>query len=213
MNKLFLSMIFALSSVSLQAQSFFDNSSLDLTTGLNFSTVTDLSGHFGYNVGVRFNKSIKDFAKGNLYGNIGMLYSKKGADLDNDGIGLITGKSNLTINYLEFPIHAGGSYPIGKKVSLFADAGPYIAFATSGDLRGEENIFSDNGFKKIDLGLGFRFGLAFKEKVRLSFEYESGLVNINNGSETGIFRPDNSSIANIKNLNFMINLSWRIWHK
>lgn len=54
MNKLFLSMIFALSSVSLQAQNFFDNSSLDLTTGLNFSTVTDLSGHFGYNVGVTY---------------------------------------------------------------------------------------------------------------------------------------------------------------
>ena len=77
MNKLFLSMIFALSSVSLQAQSLFDNSSLDLTTGLNFSTVTDLGGHFGYNVGVQFNKSIKAFAKGNLYGNIGMLYSKR----------------------------------------------------------------------------------------------------------------------------------------
>ena len=99
MNKIFLSIIFALFSVSLQAQNFFDNSSLDLTTGLNFSTVTDLSGHFGYNVGVRFNKSIKDFEKGNLYGNIGMLYSKKGANLDNDGIGLITGDSNLTINY------------------------------------------------------------------------------------------------------------------
>ena len=145
MNKIFLSIIFALFSVSLQAQNFFDNSSLDLTTGLNFSTVTDLSGHFGYNVGVRFNKSIKDFEKGNLYGNIGMLYSKKGANLDNDGIGLITGDTNLTINYLEFPIHVGGSYPSGKKVSLFADAGPYIAFATSGDLRGVENIFSDNG--------------------------------------------------------------------
>ncbi|MBR3520260.1 MAG: PorT family protein [Paludibacteraceae bacterium] len=52
----------------------------------------------------------------------------------------------------------------------------------------EEDSFGDNAADKLDYGLRFGLGLAFTEKVKLSFGYDLGLVDV--------VRGDNSKLKN-----------------
>lgn len=52
----------------------------------------------------------------------------------------------------------------------------------------EEDSFGDNAADKLDYGLRFGLGLAFTEKVKLTFGYDLGLVDV--------VRGDNSKLKN-----------------
>lgn len=185
-----------------------NNLSFGVEAGLTISnyTSTDRYWREGFYVGAR---GKYEFADAYLTASLRLI--RKGADA-------YTGDSDsddfLEAYYLELPIMVGDSWRVGRKVSLFAEFGPYMAVGIGGKAKGEAysdpsevqhwdySFFSkgNDSPRRFDCGLGLRAGVSIS-KVEISLSYEHGLVSV--------WNPDyNYSADSNYNHSFLIGLAY-----
>lgn len=93
-------------------------------------------------------------------------------------------------NYLEVPVRVGYDFTVNNKVKIFAEGGPYVAYALCGkqkyqgknaetdkQLGSTTDIFGEKGFKRFDFGIGFALGVELAKHYQLKVGYDLGLIN------------------------------------
>ncbi len=167
---------------------------IDPEVGVNFGNIKTEIGD---------NSSESDEAKAGLRIGVGMniglgygLYVKPGLYYVNKGSQTSSslGDYKTHLHYLELPINLGYRYQIngGKAGGIFAEAGPYVAYALSGKVKGEDipvlgtvetdiNFGSDDDeTKAFDWGFNFAGGYETPWGVYLKAQYGLGLGNLSN---------------------------------
>ena len=119
-----------------------------------------------------------------------LLFAQKGYQVEATPDGALT-KHFLRLNYLEIPIMAKVSWPMGHLV-INGNLGPYLGICLNGyeaddpDAGQHGNInFDQGGFNRIDFGLVFGAGLGYRTgkcELFLDLRYRLGLSDINNRS-------------------------------
>lgn len=154
----------------------------------------------GARVGVALDIPVYNFGAGTLSIQPGLYYSMKGTK--NETSVTLLGKTNTstattTLGYIEMPILANVSFGVGNDLSVFLNAGPYLAYGVNSSYRiknaGIVNADSEeqttNLFKKdasgksprkpFDAGLQIGAGVEYS-RVQLGLGYQLGLVNMSN---------------------------------
>ncbi|MCQ2148249.1 MAG: PorT family protein [Bacteroidales bacterium] len=155
----------------------------ELTGGLNAARMTsssastiNLRNRAGYHAGIRAEVAFGNFAKG-MYLNAAALWTEKGGAF----------KQTYTANYIEVPVHIGYSVEaINEKAAIFFEAGPYFGFGMKGNIVAESeypdlysgDFFSDDQFKKKDIGGGVRLGLRIFTHYCFYAGYDVSMTNI-----------------------------------
>ncbi len=190
MKKLIILFLIALSINYASAQHFGIKGGLNLakikasSEGISVSFDNLITFHAGF----VYDTPISD----NFYFNTGVLFSQKGFKFGTQTVdGSIDVK--LKLNYIQVPLNFAIKTDVGN-AKLFAQAGPFLAIAISG--KGEGSITglgSGSGdvefgageyeYKRLDAGLGLGAGVEL-EKVQLSINYDFGLVDIQNVSDS-----------------------------
>lgn len=214
MKKLFLVLCVALIGMgSAFAQS---NLSWEGQIGMNVAKQSGYDSRIGYHLGARAKLELPSLTNG-LYANAGAFLTLKGTSFDMGELG--STKTNL--NYLEIPIHLGYQYAINDNFSVFGEFGPYFAIGLFGKTKVNESDWDDNynlvstsysyntfdEFKRFDFGLGFRFGVEFKQKYTLSIGYDFGLVNVWKEADPSDEEVDLT--GKIKNKNLTIGVGYK----
>ncbi len=142
----------------------------------------------GYSAGVfvQYNFSkILSLRSGTCFEQKGSSFEFWVTEQNGEQIGPIQGKMNF--NFLNVPVLLRASF--GKKITYFANAGPYISFLLRQTEHNdafssypEINADRTGDFTKVDAGLSAGLGISFdlKSKYALSFEIRDnlGLTNI-----------------------------------
>jgi len=177
--------------------------------GLNLSSFTNMDRNggtkVGFNIGVMAEKPIFT----SLSAKVGVFYTLKGAQGENDGGFGGTLKTTFSPAYLEIPILASYRYRHNDNLRFQFDFGPYVAIGLHGK---DVKKYSGNGSftspTKTEITLfteqmnrfdfGFRFGpeVIFKDGIAVGLKYEVSVINV---SKMG---------GNVGNSNFMINVSY-----
>ena len=192
MKRLFLFIALFATVWEMKAQSIGAPFRWETTLGLNVSDLGGLGSRTGFHIGARF--EIPIFAMNEkTYINAGTILSLKGCSQNHRILGSI--KTNPY--YLDIPIHFGYRHSITRKVSVFAEAGPYFSIGLFGKHKIEqisatadggsdpnivkedytENVFGSNGLKRFDFGLGFRIGAELQKRYSVSLGYDWGLID------------------------------------
>ena len=186
MKKLYSLVIAAVAAVALSFTAQAGDSYYEVFGGLNFSTV-DYNGvdfRTGVHVGLRGALEIPSVTQG-FYVNAATALSYRGFKAD-----------TVSYNpcYLDIPVHAGYKYENDDRITLFAEAGPYVGIGLFGKSEGR-NIFSDEvGYKRIDLGLGLRTGIEIDKKYVISVGGDFGFLNVIDINGKGA-KPRNLTIS------------------
>lgn len=87
-------------------------------------------------------------------------------------------------HYLSLPIHVGYRYNILDNLGVYADFGPYFAFGMGGkgvdsDVKVFKKVSKGGmGAKRGDIGLGFRIGTEYNDKLSLTAGFNWGLTEM-----------------------------------
>lgn len=196
MKKFFSLLFITIASIS---SAFAQNLSCEAVAGLNISDVTKFDSKVGFHAGVRGTYNFTENYVG-AYVNAGALIALKGCQKD---YGELL-ETKINAYYLEIPIHAGYKHALNENIAIFGEFGPYFGIGLFGKSKikseGESisvDTFSDEmGIKRFDMGLGFRLGVEFKNRIPVSIGYDFGLTNISDDSEDeGSFKNSNLSIS------------------
>lgn len=150
----------------------------------NYTDAGLLSG-YGFYVGAR---GTYGFCK-DAYAAASLRYIQKGSDgIDGDA----DGDRTYTPGYMELPVAVGVQGRIGRRLSLFGETGPYIAYGICGKDKGESfsnpekgTIAWNIGFfskasgspRRFDWGWHARAGARFSH-VEISVSYERGFLSV-----------------------------------
>ena len=159
-------------------------SQIGIKAGLNYSKLNskDFETLSGFQGGVFFHFTLSKI----VHLNTGINYSQKGFVKSTfDIYGSLIRKEDIRLNYIEIPLNFAFHLKIGQEISLFAEAGPYLAIGISGD--------SD---KATDYGLNFGLGVEYMT-FQLAVNYGLGLNQIVSNYQNrllfitiaGYFRP------------------------
>ena len=98
--------------------------------------------------------------------------------------------------YIDVPIHVGYTYGVNDDYNFFISAGPMLSFGIFGKDKYDDLVFNDKnekydkvteksdifsdegGWKRFDLGLGFKIGCEFFESYVISLGYDWGLLDV-----------------------------------
>lgn len=144
----------------------------------------DPSSRVGFRAGVRMEMEAP-FIYDGFYFDGELALSAKGAKLDfstDDEVMKVTSRPY----YLEIPLHIGYRYMFGQgKVGVFGSFGPYFGVGlfgtnkvTVGDESSKPDVFSSDGLKRFDFGLGLRAGVDMFDHYRIYVGYDWGLVDV-----------------------------------
>jgi len=139
----------------------------------------------------------------------GVLYSLKGAELENS-------KDKIRLSYIEVPVNLVYK-PILGTGNMILGFGPYVGFGIDGkyevnnresdiDFVGEyepnNNTLNTLQLRRLDGGANFLVGYEFVNKLSLQLNAQLGLLNI---------RPENypAEDAKLKNTGFGVSLGYR----
>jgi hypothetical protein len=202
-------MIFTLSS---QAQVVNTGAGIGIRAGVNFQNLNgeDASGDkldnklkTGFHAGLIADIPVAP----DFYFQPGLLYSAKGAELDNSTVN----STDLRLNYIEMPLNLVYKPMLGTG-RLLLGFGPYVGYGLGGkaefsgmesDVKFEKeagNAANTVYFKPFDAGANLLFGYEFSNKLSAQLNAQLGLININ--------AYDND--AKIKNTGFGVSLGYRI---
>ena len=174
-----------------QAQEVNTGGGISIRAGVNFQNLNgeDASGDklenkikTGFNAGIVGDIPVAP----DFYFQPGLLYSAKGAKLEN------TSDGKLSLNYVEVPLNLVYKPMLGTG-RLLMGFGPYVAY-------GAGNAANTVYFKPLDAGANILFGYEFSNKLSAQLNAQLGLVNIN--------AYDND--AKIKNTGFGVSLGYRL---
>ena len=90
---------------------------------------------------------------------------------------------NISMSYLQVPIHAAYKFSISDNMKLSVKAGPYVAYGLFGsDIEwyggGETNVFdSDGGYNRFDAGVNVGASVDFNT-FTIGVEYSRGLTKL-----------------------------------
>lgn len=193
-----------------QAQEVNTGGGISIRAGVNFQNLNgeDASGDklenkikTGFNAGIVGDIPVAP----DFYFQPGLLYSAKGAKLEN------TSDGKLSLNYVEVPLNLVYKPMLGTG-RLLMGFGPYVAYGIGGkvenagienDVKFEKeagNAANTVYFKPLDAGANILFGYEFSNKLSAQLNAQLGLVNIN--------AYDND--AKIKNTGFGVSLGYRL---
>ena len=170
MKKIYSAICVAVMAVVFSFSSQANNLEFEGVLGMNLSTINNDGIRFrpGFHAGVRAIYQIPSVTQG-FYVNATTLLSFKGFKTD-----------SISFNpfYLDIPIHAGYRYDFDERYAAFVEAGPYVGIGLFGKSQGKD-IFSDEvGYKRLDVGVGLRGGLVFRQKVSISLGADFGFIEV-----------------------------------
>ena len=195
------------------------NSSIIPQVGLNIARIS-ISEEFpdgvtnsvfiGYNVGI----TGEILATNALAVNVGLSLCNRGGAITAILNKETSGKIESSLLYLDIPI--GLKYYIWKKnnFKFFIHAGVYLGIAIIGNVKStttsgtrtttstEDDVFGENGYKRIDIGINAGIGAEFK-RIQLILNNQIGIANIN----------ANSSAKSSRHYVFSISLGYRLFGK
>ena len=174
--------------------------------GVNLSNMygdtNDADPLVGFQVGV----SVEYLLPQNMFLLSGLELTRKGGKdsaklnvTDGDGNLLrLEVEEKLTPMYIQIPLHVGYKMFVSNSVKMVFHAGPYLAYGISGKyknkmkvngyeftdddfinelgIKKDGNVFSSNGLKEFDFGLGIAAGAEFGQIVT-KIGYDFGLTN------------------------------------
>lgn len=161
-----------------------------IVAGLQLSHPKHIDSRLGFNLGMKGELGFSD-NESKAYLDFGLQLSAKGwkeklfyADLNENT------EWKCRLYYLEVPIHAGYKYAVGERIKLLADIGPYFAVGLSGKSEFdsgdnaldsenpyEGNLFKNDTYKRLDIGIGAKTGIEVNKKLQLTIGYEMSLIN------------------------------------
>ncbi|MBS0025744.1 porin family protein [Chitinophaga sp. 22321] len=232
MKKKFLLLSFAALSISFAAMS---QARVGVKGGWNLSNITtDNAGNTkdsralsGFNVGVIADLPLVPKI---LSFQPGVFYTTKGTKLevgDRDKVTVTNPYSKFTSNpsYIEVPLNFVAKLPIGQNSSLFAGAGPYVAFGVAGknkyelvtpvgttssssSIKWDDDTPFNNGdpnqgydkFKRFDWGGNVQIGAELNNFL-ISAQYGIGFAKVRSGQ-------DNSTDDKSKNRVFSVSVGY-----
>jgi hypothetical protein len=157
--------MFCITAGSLQAQKM----SAGIKGGLNIADVSSmngdnrLSGHIGLFLHSRLNSQWAIQPE--------LLYSGQGQQY-----WFINNEYTLALSYLQVPLMFQ-FYPVRQ---FYLEFGPQIGFLLSANIKDDEDKTEvDNGYNKVDAGLGLGFGIQATRMLGFYARYNAGLVDIN----------------------------------
>lgn len=173
MKKLFIMVVFALTTLNISAQ---EESSFNFHAGIGMSSVVGGDADTKLTIAYKLGLSYDLKAAENFYVIPGIELVAKGFKSDN-----VDGAVNMT--YIEVPIVAAYKFDIADGMKLVIKAGPYVAYGLFGsDLKfnnGKKiNVFDkDDGFKRFDAGVLGGIGIEL-EQFTIGAEYSRGFVKL-----------------------------------
>lgn len=193
-----------------QAQEVSTGGGISIRGGVNFQNINGENA-----LGEKLENKIKTGFNAGIIGDIpvapdfyfqpGLLYSAKGAKLEN------TSDGKLSLNYVEMPLNLVYKPMLGTG-RLLMGFGPYVAYGVGGkvenggienDVKFEKEAGSAANtvyFKPFDAGANILFGYEFSNKLSAQLNAQLGLVNIN------AYNDD----AKYKNTGFGVSLGYRL---
>ncbi|MBR5139162.1 MAG: PorT family protein [Alistipes sp.] len=172
-----------------------------ITGGMNLANyamdVDNLSfnpdSRVGFRAGFRMEMDASSFIYDGFFLTGEVLLSSKGAEVKS----LLETQSVKSIArpyYLEIPMHIGYQYLLGKgNVGIFGSFGPYFGIGLFGDTKltdsegtTKPDIFTSDGLKRFDFGLGLRAGVSMFKHYRIYLGYDWGLINISQSADSKI---------------------------
>lgn len=193
-----------------QAQEVSTGGGISIRAGVNFQNINGENA-----LGEKLENKIKTGFNAGIIGDIpvapdfyfqpGLLYSAKGAKLEN------TSDGKLSLNYVEMPLNLVYKPMLGTG-RLLMGFGPYVAYGVGGkvenggienDVKFEKEAGSAANtvyFKPFDAGANILFGYEFSNKLSAQLNAQLGLVNIN------AYNDD----AKYKNTGFGVSLGYRL---
>ncbi len=186
-TKLFLSLVFLLLVQLVNAQTF------GVKGGVNFANVTISSSGMEVSpksiVGIHLGPVVEFELQESLYLNTGLLYSLKGYKVDMEDFEELDGEAKETFNILEIPINLAYKFALSETSNFAIQAGPYLGYALSGKSKwgdeSEDIDFGEDGYKRMDFGIGFGPALEFGPVVA-SLNYQIGLANMADDDEVKV---------------------------
>lgn len=168
-----------------------------VTAGMTMNTPTYFSTFVGYNVGLRVEVATEENSCA-IIGLGAMLSDKSWRYEYPDGesyMGLRNPHIKAHPTYLDIPLHAGYRWEVSPKLRVFATAGvtpsiglfgkEKVSYEGVGTKRATQtladNIFDnilDNEQERIDVALGYRFGIELNREVQLAVSQDWGLLRI-----------------------------------
>lgn len=205
MKKIFLATLLSLFAVVAMAQSrptFIVSAGYQ---GANISVNEKDAGNkmkSGFRVGVAADINVYNFGTGVLSVQPGLFYSTKGAKQSEsrESFGKKYSYSSIeNLGYIELPILANVRFGVTPDVSVFVNAGPYLAYGVNssikvtGDANGDKEsietgkkLFKEDGiFKPFDAGIQVGAGGEYKN-ILLTVGGQFGLANMNKIAESKI---------------------------
>lgn len=191
-------------------------SSFGIRAGVNFQNLNgqalgndlDYKIKTGFNVGVNAEIPLAD----EFYLQPGLLFTTKGADLDNNSNG------KINISYLELPVNFLYKPMLGTG-HLLLGVGPYAGYALGGKIKSDNNdvdlefdseltggevVRYGYTMKRFDFGGNLLFGYEFSNGLSAQLNAQLGLTNIS-PKTAGLDKDDNYT----KNTGFGVSLGYR----
>ena len=136
----------------------------------------------------------------NTFARVETKYSMKGAKWQANSI-----TEEITLHYIEIPIHYGYAWYINDNVSLMAETGPYLAVGFSGVSKQHNSEYHMKDVGVFDSGLGYhgnRFDLGWgvqgsamvAKNFQIHVAYDFGFINVTNNY--------------LQNRNLSVGLTW-----
>lgn len=157
---------------------------LGATVSLNVPTFSNSASQnaLGFEVGLNLMLDGSDYVK-NCFARTEVKYSMKGAAYSKAGLY----EDNITLHYLEIPVHVGYAWYVNEDWSIMAETGPYFAFGLWGSLSKYENakdktdnysVFSELNCNRFDLGWGLQASAMYLQDYQFHISYELGFINL-----------------------------------
>jgi hypothetical protein len=169
-----------------------------VTAGMNLSSANLKLSHsrkIGFQAGIIGEYNISE----NIFINAMARYSMRGVkDVD-----IQIGKLEWNPGYVEIPVHFGFRWTFTETFKVFAEAGPYVAYAVSGKIKANDGsdagLFSDEAtavlggkYNKFEAGLGVNVGVEYSG-FQLKVGYDAALTKIADVSDSA--KNNNISVS------------------
>ena len=186
--------------------SYAQNMSYGITSGVVLSHPKDYHTHIGFNIGMKGIFSLSENPNKSFI-ELQLKFISKG--WKDDIYYSMSNKQEWSCNayYLELLLHFGYKYSIKDNFSIFGSFGPYIALGLFGNstLKDYEdfninNIFSDQVYKRFDYGIGANIGIEINHHWQIGMGVSFSLLKPTKGEWNAINPKDlsfNTSLAYI----------------
>ncbi|GGG95338.1 MULTISPECIES: porin family protein [Pedobacter] len=169
--------------------------------GLAFPNMTFSAGNASFSYGTKTSYYVGGTVEFELSDLVsiqpGLTFVNKGTKINSSSFGfdnddfLTDVNATLNFKYLEVPVNALVNFKVANSGKLFVGAGPYFAYALSGNAKmgsmKEKIEFKDSGFNRSDFGLNFLAGFQLNNGLNIHAGYGLGLGNMANGEEAQDF--------------------------